>query len=119
MMKVISRKLVRKCIEMMGNLAKVQEDEESDEDENDEDDNEEKAEKENDESEDNNVQQKKVEAKKRYDEFFNQFGKNVKLGIIEDPGNRAKLAKLTRWYSTHNETEYFSFDEYISRAKPG
>jgi HSP90 family molecular chaperone len=41
------------------------------------------------------------------------------LGIIEDPGNRAKLAKLTRWYSTHNENEYSSLDEYISRAKPG
>jgi len=33
MMKVISRKLVRKCIEMMGNLAKVQDDDEEDDDE--------------------------------------------------------------------------------------
>jgi len=33
MMKVISRKLVRKAIEMMGNLAKVQEEEEDDDDE--------------------------------------------------------------------------------------
>jgi len=35
MMKVISRKLVRKCIEMMANLAKVDDDEEDDDDEDD------------------------------------------------------------------------------------
>jgi HSP90 family molecular chaperone len=43
--------------------------------------------------------------------------KNIKLGIIEDPGNRSKLAKLTRWYSSKNTTELTSFDEYLSRAK--
>jgi len=48
-----------------------------------------------------------------------EFGKNVKLGIIEDPGNRSKLSKLTRWYSTNNSTELTSLDEYISRAKAG
>jgi len=55
------------------------------------------------------------------------------LGIIEDPANRGKLAKLTRltyspkfpllpsfrWISSKNLTSTTSFDDYISRCKPG
>ena len=51
--------------------------------------------------------------------FWKEFGKNIKLGIIEDPGNRSKLAKLSRWYSSRNMTEATSFDEYLERAKSG
>jgi heat shock protein beta len=51
--------------------------------------------------------------------FYKEFGKNIKLGVIEDPGNRSKLSKLTRWYSSRNTTELTSFEDYISRAKPG
>jgi len=38
--------------------------------------------------------------------------------VIEDAANRNKLAKLLRFYSTHNENELTSLDEYISRMKP-
>ena len=34
--------------------------------------------------------------------FWKVFGKNIKLGIIEDPANRSKLAKITRWFSSRN-----------------
>lgn len=55
--------------------------------------------------------------KERFDNFYNQFGKAVKLGIIDDKNNRKKLASLSRWRSTHNSSELTSFDDYIKRMK--
>lgn len=117
MMKVISRKLVRKAIEMISNLAKA---DDSDDDEDDEDDDEDKDEdKEKEESAEKSQEEKEAAAKERYTKFFTEFGKNVKLGIVEDAGNRAKLAKLTRWHTTHNATDLDSLDSYLGRAKTG
>ena len=33
----------------------------------------------------------------KYIEFWKQFGKNIKLGVIEDSSNRSKLAKVRGW----------------------
>lgn len=121
MMKVISRKLVRKTLEMLKKLAESK-DEDDDEDEEDDEEAEEKEEKETEKDEEEN-QEKKESKKKdkedRYLNFWKEFGKNIKLGIVEDPANRSKLAKLTRWFSSRNITQVSSFDEYISRAKTG
>jgi heat shock protein beta len=62
---------------------------------------------------------KREEKIEKYNTFWKEFGKNIKLGIIEDASNRNKLAELTRWYSTHNTAKYTSFDEYIERMKQG
>lgn len=58
------------------------------------------------------------ENKRKYNRFYSEFGKALKLGIIEDSTNRKKLAALARWFSTNNSTEYISLDDYISRMKP-
>jgi heat shock protein beta len=49
--------------------------------------------------------------------FWKNFGKNIKLGVIEDSSNRNKLSKLLRFSSTNDEEELTSLDEYISRMK--
>lgn len=36
------------------------------------------------------------EKKGQYAKFWNEFGKSIKLGIIEDAANRNRLAKLLR-----------------------
>ena len=49
-----------------------------------------------------------------YIKFWNTFGKSVKMGVVEDAGNRSKLAKLLRYKTSKSEGEFKSFDEYIT-----
>jgi HSP90 family molecular chaperone len=41
-------------------------------------------------------EEKKEVLNEKYLKFWNSFGKNIKLGIIEDASNRNKLSKLLR-----------------------
>ena len=59
-----------------------------------------------------------VENAEDFKKFYEQFSKNIKLGIHEDATNRNKLAELLRYYSTKSGEEMVSFKQYIERMQP-
>ncbi|CAN8266561.1 unnamed protein product [Cochlearia groenlandica] len=48
-----------------------------------------------------------------YKKFWENFGRFLKLGCIEDTGNHKRITPLLRFYSSKNEEELTSLDEYI------
>ncbi len=59
--------------------------------------------------------------KEKYAAFWDNFGKVIKEGPAEDFANRARIAKLARFASTHNDSaiQNVSLDDYIARMKTG
>merc|ERR1712086_306253 len=60
-----------------------------------------------------------AEKKDDYKKFYEQFGKNLKLGIHEDSTNRAKLADLLRYQTSKSGDETITLKEYVDRMKEG
>merc|ERR1712178_433827 len=60
-----------------------------------------------------------TEKKDDYKKFYEQFGKNIKLGIHEDSTNRQKLADLLRFQTSKSGDETISLKEYCDRMKEG
>ena len=54
----------------------------------------------------------------KYKKFYEQFSKNLKLGIHEDSTNRTKICDLLRYTTSSSEKEQVSFKSYIERMKP-
>jgi molecular chaperone HtpG len=55
----------------------------------------------------------------KYSKFYEQFGKNIKLGVHEDSTNREKLSSFLRFESSKSDSVFTSFDDYIGRMKEG
>merc|ERR1711937_725391 len=60
-----------------------------------------------------------TEKKDDYKKFYEQFSKNLKLGIHEDSTNRNKLADLLRYQTSKSGDESISLKEYCDRMKEG
>jgi molecular chaperone HtpG len=54
-----------------------------------------------------------------FKKFYEQFSKNLKLGIHEDSANRGKLADLLRFHTSKSGEDLISFKEYVQRMKEG
>jgi molecular chaperone HtpG len=52
-----------------------------------------------------------------YKKFYEQFGKNLKLGIHEDSTNRSKIADLLRFSTTKSGDEMISLKDYVANMK--
>uniref|UniRef100_A0A8C6WN08 Heat shock protein 90, alpha (cytosolic), class A member 1, tandem duplicate 1 n=2 Tax=Neogobius melanostomus TaxID=47308 RepID=A0A8C6WN08_9GOBI len=77
-LKVIRKNLVKKCLELFGELA---------------------------------------DDKDNYKKYYEQFSKNIKLGIHEDSQNRKKLSDMLRYYTSASGEEMVSLKEYVARMK--
>jgi len=102
-LQVIGKRLVRNVLKMLSNLA----------------DREEKVVKEDKENEESTEEEKDVtdagNEKATYSQFWKEFGKSIKLGVIEDSKNRNKLLKLLRFPSTTSGDKVTGLDGYIER----
>merc|ERR1711972_191193 len=106
-MKVISKKLVRKVLELMKKLAKEgdgdDEDEEKDEEEEEKEEKEEKKDKKDEET--------------TWQKFWKEFNKNLKMGCYEDDSNRSKISKLLLFTTTKSEGKEINLDKYLDRMQ--
>jgi len=101
-LKVMSKKITRKALEMLRKLA----------DGGAGDDEEETEEKAVDEK-----GEKQEHSTEKYDQFWEAFGKSIKLGLIDDRANKAKLSKLLRYKSSKSEDKWTSLEQYVERMK--
>merc|ERR1711957_445555 len=109
-MKVISKKLVRKVLELMKKLAK-EEDSGDDEDEEKEDEDKEAKDADKEEKKD------KKDEESTWEKFWKEFNKNLKMGCYEDDSNRSKISKLLRFHTTKSEDKMINLDEYLDRMQ--
>merc|ERR1712118_628766 len=108
-MKVISKKLVRKVLELMKKLAKEEDSGDDDDEDKDDDDGEEKEEKKDEEKKD------KKDEESTWAKFYKEFNKNLKMGCYEDDSNRSKISKLLRFVTSKSEGKDVSLDKYLDR----
>merc|ERR1711992_399716 len=57
------------------------------------------------------------EDKDNFKKFYEQFSKNLKLGIHEDSTNRKKIAGYLRYFTSASGDERASLTDYVSRMK--
>merc|ERR1711968_412860 len=100
-LEVMGKKLVRKALEMLRKLAT--EGKTSTGDDNEDED-----------SEDDNTSAIPLDDPDHpYIKFWENFGKSIKMGVMEDGANRSKLAKLLRFKSSTSDDKWVSLENYV------
>eukprot|EP00899_Mesostigma_viride_P013296 jgi/Mesvir1/21968/Mv26454-RA.1 len=59
------------------------------------------------------------EDQEAYDNFWESFGRSIKLGVIEDKPNAEMLGGLLRFYSSKSGDKMTSLAKYVERMKEG
>jgi len=103
-LRVMAKKLVRKILEMLRKMATGKSDDGEDSEEG---------------SESTPDSSKSTDSNEKhpYIQFWEQFGKSIRMGVIEDSSNRSKLAKLLRFKSSKSGDNYVSLEDYIANKK--
>jgi len=99
-LKVMGKKLVRKALEMLRKLATEGKTSIGGDDE--EDDEEKKS-----------PSVPLDDPEHPYIKFWENFGKSIKMGVMEDTPNRSKLAKLLRFKSSTSDDKWVSLESYV------
>ena len=117
-LKVMGKKIVRKAIEMIKKLAEEGEVKEgAEEKEASEQTEQAEATETTTEATTEQTETKTEEDNANYIELWEQFGKSLKIGVIEDSANRNKLARLLRYKSSLSEGKWTSLEHYVERMK--
>jgi HSP90 family molecular chaperone len=109
-LKIIKKKLVRKALMMFADIAENDKKLEAAKDKKGEEEKETETEK-----SDDDVSSGKVLKEITFPKLWEEFGKNLRLGLIEDGTNRARLTKLLRYKSSKSEDKYISLQDYVDR----
>ncbi|KAK9835529.1 hypothetical protein WJX74_002421 [Apatococcus lobatus] len=96
-LKTIKKKLVRKALDMLRKLAEDDKPEE--------------------EAEGVTESDAAAGSSQKYDTFWGQYGKAIKLGVIEDGANRQRLARLLRFHTSKYPDTWTSLEDYVSRMQ--
>jgi heat shock protein beta len=65
------------------------------------------------------IQKLSIEDEEAYEDFYDDYRINLKLGVLEDRANQDRLAKLLRFHSSKSGNELVSLDQYIENMKEG
>ncbi|KAE9361339.1 Endoplasmin [Phytophthora fragariae] len=124
-LRVIRKKLVRKVLEMLRKLSEKDDDEDDGEDDEDDEVVDTSADAESDvdtkkkseESTEEVGEEEEEDGNAAYNKFWEEFGKNIKLGVMDDAGNRGKLVKLLRFVTSQSDGKWTSLEQYVDRMK--
>jgi len=56
---------------------------------------------------------------KKYDDFYAVYSANIKMGVVQDTSNRARLSKLLKFPSAKSPEKMITFDQYVQNFKKG
>jgi heat shock protein beta len=60
---------------------------------------------------------KKKKIESPYDKWYRKFSSNIKLGVMDDEPNRAKLSKLLRFETSKSNGKLVSLESYVENMK--